>query len=62
MGTIDYCSDEMRLIVDRKSALVDLYYNDVFGLMKTVNYKNNIKFFEKPKHCLSFIISDDTIE
>jgi hypothetical protein len=41
---------------------VDLYYNDVFGLSKTVNYKKNIKFFEKPKHCLSVVISDDNIE
>lgn len=50
---MDYCSDEMRLIVDWKIGLVDLYHNDLFGLMKTVNDKNNIMLFVKPKYCLS---------
>jgi hypothetical protein len=59
---MEYCSKEMRLILDWKSGLVDLYYNDVFCLRKTVNKKENIKFFEKPKHCLSATINDDISE
>ena len=36
VGTASYCSDEVFLLLSNKLMNVDLYYNDVYGLKKSL--------------------------
>ena len=36
-GTKGFCSNEMVSIINDSRKCVDLYYNDVFGLVKTIS-------------------------
>jgi serine/threonine protein kinase len=39
LGSLSYCYDEMvKLYLDETSGFVDLYYNDAFGLDKSLSY------------------------
>lgn len=37
IGTASYCSDEAFLLLSYQSLYVDLYYNDIYGLRKSIS-------------------------
>ena len=36
VGTTAFCTDELLGLLSQQTGLVDLYYNDLFGLLKSI--------------------------